>query len=193
MLYDFSSIISTLETAGQKVTAEYICEQYDKLMYSIALKILKNEPDAEDAVVQTVINICNNIEHFIGKRPSDIRRMVGRYAYNASVNIYNKNKYVMEHTAVMEDAPISDESLTDDDVDFITDPNHYGELQKYVMQLDTLTQQLLLCRYVYEMSCEEIAKITHIPASTVSTKTNRALKKMKKQYEKDHKDDGGLQ
>lgn len=193
MLYDFSSIISTLETTEQKVTAEYICEQYDKMMYSIALKILKNEPDAEDAVVQTVINICNNIDRFIDKRPSDIKRMVGRYAYNASVNIYNKNKYVMEHTAVIDDADMSEEPLTEDDVDFITDPNHYGELQKYVMQLDTLTQQLLLYRYVHDMSCEEIAKITHIPASTVSTKTNRALKKMKKQYEKDHKNDGGLQ
>ncbi len=45
MLFDVSFIIITLETTEQKVTAEYICEHYDKMMYSIALRILKNEPD----------------------------------------------------------------------------------------------------------------------------------------------------
>ena len=90
-MIDFSFIINILETEEQRITADNICNEYYEFMYKISFKILKNVPDAEDAVVQTVINICKSIDNFIGKQQLDIKRMVGRYTYNVAVNIYKNH------------------------------------------------------------------------------------------------------
>jgi len=181
-MIDFSFIINTLETEEQRTTADNICNDYYEFMYRISFKILRNVPDAEDAVVQTVINICKSIDAFIGKHQSDIKRMVGRYTYNAAINIYNKNKLIQEHTEIITENEKLDASLTVDEYEFITDPNNYGVLQKYIVKLDPITKQLLVYRYVHGLSCKVIGKMLNIPASTVSTKINRALKKMKEMY-----------
>lgn len=184
-MIDFSYIINTIETEEQRQTADTICDEYYEFMYKISFKILKNIPDAEDAVVQTVINICKSIDVFVGKPQADTKRLVGRYTYNAAINIYNKNKLILEHTETINENAKVDDSLTDDDYEFITDPNNYGVLQKYVVKLDSVTKQLLVYRYVHGLSCKVIGKMLNIPASTVSTKINRALKKMKEMYLKD--------
>lgn len=184
-MIDFSFIINILETEEQRITADNICNEYYEFMYKISFKILRNVPDAEDAVIQTVINICKSIDNFIGKQQLDIKRMVGRYTYNVAVNIYKKNKLIQEHIAIINENEKIEDSLTDDDYEFITDPNNYGVLQKYVVKLDTITKQLLVHRYVHGLSCKVIGKMFDIPASTVSTKINRALKKMKEMYLKD--------
>ena len=184
-MIDFSYIINTLETEEERQTADNICNEYYEFMYKISFKILKNIPDSEDAVVQTVINICKSIDVFVGKPQSDTKRLVGRYTYNAAINIYNKNKLILEYTETINENEKVDDSLTDDDYEFITDPNNYGVLQKYVVKLDSVTKQLLVYRYVHGLSCKAIGKMLNIPASTVSTKINRALKKMKEMYLKD--------
>ena len=184
-MIDFSYIISTLETEEQRTTADNICNEYYEFMYKISFKILKNVPDAEDAVVQTVINICKSIDVFVGKPQSDTKRLVGRYTYNSAINIYNKNKLILEHTETISENEKVDDSLTDDDYEFLTDPHNYGVLQKYVVKLDSVTKQLLVYRYGHGLSCKVIEKMLNIPASTVSTKINRALKKMKEMYLKD--------
>lgn len=184
-MIDFSYITSTLETEEQRRTADHICNKYYEFMYKISFKVLKNVPDAEDAVVQTVIHICKNIDVFVEKSQSDTKRLVGRYTYNAAINIYNKNKLIQEHTETINENQKVDDLLTEDDYEFITDPHNYGALQKYVVKLDSVTKQLLVYRYVHGLSCKEIGKILNIPASTVSTKLNRALKKMKEMYQKD--------
>lgn len=183
----FSYIINTLETEEQRITADNICNEYYEFMYKISFKILRNVHDAEDAVVQTVINICKSIDVFVGKQPLDTKRMVGRYTYNAAINIYNKNKLIREHTETISENEKMDDSLSVDDYEFITDPNNYGVLQKYIVKLDSITKQLLVYRYVHGLSCKVIGKMLNIPASTVSTKINRALKKMKEMYLKDQK------
>ncbi len=184
-MMDFSYIINTLETGEQRRTADNICNEYYEFMYKISYKILQNVPDAEDAVIQTVINICKSIDNFIGRQQADVKRMVGRYTYNAAINIYNKNKLIQEHTETIGEHEKVDDSLTDDEYEFIIDPHNYGVLQKYVIKLDSVTKQLLVYRYVHGLSCKEIGRILNIPASTVSTKLNRALKKMKEMYQKD--------
>lgn len=184
-MIDFSYIINTLETEEQRQTADNICDEYYEFMYKISFKILKNVPDAEDAVVQTVINICKGIDVFVGKPQSDTKRLVGRYTYNAAINIYNKNKLIQEHTETISENEKVDDPLTDDDYEFLTDPHNYGVLQKYVVKLDSVTKQLLVYRYGHGLSCKVIGKMLNIPASTVSTKINRALKKMKEMYLKD--------
>ncbi len=190
MLFDFYSIINTLETEEQRVTAEYICEKFDKLMYFISLKILRNEPDAEDAVIQTVIYICENINDFMNKQDADIKRMVGRYTRNVAINIYNKNKRIQEHKEILNENEGGDNTLDQVDFEFFTKTEHYGILQHYVMELDDLIKQLLLYRYVEGMTCEEISKKVEMPASTVSTKINRALKKVKQRYIQEHEKEG---
>ena len=111
--------------------------------------------------------------------------MVARYTRNAAINAYHKNK--REKTVSLDTAHIENgrhkESVTEHDVSILTDPAHFGDLQKYVMQLPEPYQEVLMYRYVEDMTCREIAKWLGIPESTVSTRLNRALKRLANMFE----------
>ena len=78
-----------------------IFEEYGKQMYSIALDILKNEHDADDALQETMYKIIKYVDKFADDDKSKIRNkiMIGLRASirNTSFRHYrkqqNKNKY----------------------------------------------------------------------------------------------------
>lgn len=63
-MLDFLYILNTLETEEQRITAGILFKKYQNAMYWIAFNILKNDMDAEDAVMKAAENICANIDDF---------------------------------------------------------------------------------------------------------------------------------
>lgn len=184
MLY-FEILLASMSSEEEKNTAEYIFEQCGNMMFHIAFDYVKHDASAEDVVMQVAENICRNIDAFIGKNDENITRMVARYTRNAAINAYHKNK--REKTVSLDTAHIENgrhkESVTEHDVSILTDPVHFGDLQKYVMQLPEPYQEVLMYRYGEDMTCREIAKWLGIPESTVSTRLNRALKRLANMFE----------
>lgn len=99
-----------------------IFEEYGKQMYSIALDILKNEHDADDALQETMYKIIKYVDKFADDDKSKIRNkiMIGLRASirNTSFRNYrkkqNKNKYETDEEEVEID--IEDESAIVDDI-----------------------------------------------------------------------------
>ncbi len=56
----------------ERSCAEDIFENYYKLIYEVAYKILNNRPDAEDTVDEVMINVMKNIDRFTHADRNDI-------------------------------------------------------------------------------------------------------------------------
>ena len=182
MLY-FHLLTAALESEEERDTAGYIFERHKNLMLRIAYSYVKNEPDAEDLVMQVAEKICSNIQVFIGKDDSALQRMVARYTRNAATNKYHeqkkRNNKIQDET-YLESDKYKESTLTETEFALLTDVRNFGRLQKYVLRLPEQYKTVLMYRYMEELSCRRIADLLQIPESTVSTQVNRALKRLTK-------------
>jgi RNA polymerase sigma-70 factor, ECF subfamily len=66
--------------AGDKAACELCIEKHEDVLYRLALRLMKNEADAEDVVQETFINAFKAIDSFEGR--SSLGTWLYRIAYN---------------------------------------------------------------------------------------------------------------
>ena len=54
--------LQMIETPEDRSKFETLYEEYRDVMYAVAKKILRNNMDAEDAILQAFVNIAENME-----------------------------------------------------------------------------------------------------------------------------------
>ena len=86
------ALFLTIESEEERRTAEEIWKRYQKHIMRSALSVLKNKAGAEDAVMDTVRNIIQNISRFVNLNETETVCLVTVYARNASFKIFRKNK-----------------------------------------------------------------------------------------------------
>jgi len=184
-------LIDKLETDEQKITANDICEKYTDQMISYAMKFFYNKQDAEDVVQDALVRVIKNIEKFIGKPEYEIKALLRMYTKNVAITRYNKLKkegliqYIDELEHLDSDDTYKYDTCRIDAIDETLESNNNFDsdvnvLWKYVRNLKDLDQQIIIYRFHYNYTVREISKELQIPESTVSTKLNRALKKIRK-------------
>lgn len=167
-----------------------IFETYKNQMFGIAYSILNNTHDAEDVLIDNMIKICKNIDKFMGISKNDIKVLLYTYTKNAAINYYNakKNKQtvgldeVYNYFSDEDDNDESFDNLSTHD-DFVIHNEMFGDLQNHINKLSDKYKDIIILKYVEMYNNREIAKILDIPESTVSTRLNRALKKLQNMYE----------
>ena len=151
-----------------------IFEEYGKQMYSIALDILKNEHDADDALQETMYKIIKYVDKFADDDKSKIRNkiMIGLRASirNTSFRHYrkqqNKNKYetdlFYESDEEEVEIDIEDESAKD-----------------ALLVLSSDLQDTVNLVYYCDFSCVEAAKFLGVTDNAVRNRLYQARKKLK--------------
>lgn len=180
-MIDILYIIESLETEEQINTAEQLFENYCNAMYQIAYNILKNRHDAEEAVGDTIVRICQHIDDFITKPEKERRLLVKKYTERISIDKYREKErkpseslsdYIFDTTEGDNDVSFYEDNLTFEAEDF-------GKLQNYVVKLPQKYKDILILKYINELKNKEIAELLQIPESTVSTNLSRAKKYLK--------------
>ncbi|MBQ7010315.1 MAG: sigma-70 family RNA polymerase sigma factor [Clostridia bacterium] len=78
--------------------ANRIFERYSGKIYAIALSILKNKEDAEDALCETAIKIVKNIKNFGDIDGCVTKALIVIYTRSAALDIYRQNKRERDRT-----------------------------------------------------------------------------------------------
>ena len=73
----------------------------------------------------------------------------------------------------------ADEALSYDNIDSL----EFGELQKSLDQLPHELKGAVILRYYYDWDYKKICEFLNIPMGTLSSRLNRACKKLKNLYE----------
>ena len=177
---DERSIIHAVQQGDQRAYQELV-ETYQHKIFSLAMRLLHNKQEAEEAAQDAFVKAYFSISSFRGE--AKFSTWLYRIAYNTALN-RRKNVHA--------DDPVDDSDTILDSLEHST--NHVqtslerSELSSVIEQfLTTLPIQyssVLTLFYLDDLSYEEIAKITGMSLSTVKVKLFRARAALKKKIAK---------
>lgn len=144
-------------------TFSRLIQKYMSNMYRLALGILHNRDDAEDAVSESVLKAYEKI-HTLRKREC-FQAWIMQITANEAKRIYAKNKKL---------SPV--ENMEGYMPDFRDD---YHELWDVVMELDVVYREVIILYFYERFSMKEIGEILHIAEGTVKSRLFRGKKLLK--------------
>lgn len=160
-------------SAGEK---EAFCQLYEKtsnVIFSYALSLLRNREDAEDAMQETFLKIRSAAHLY---RPMDKpMAWIFTIARNVCLMKFRKQKHYSS-VSVDELREIPDCSDIQDREDRIVLETAFQILTKEECQI-------IVLHAVSGMKHREISELLHLPLSTVLSRYNRSIKKLRRQLE----------
>ena len=140
-------------------------------IYSYVLSVVKNKHDAEDITHDCYVAVHDNAYQYRSKgKPLAWMITIARNLSLARLNERNSYEDISEYQ-------IEDKRNTLSSVDRIT-------LDTVLNTLSDEERQIVILHAISGFKHREIASILDLGLSTVLSKYNRAMKKLKKQYEK---------
>ena len=158
--------------AGQSQYYSYIVERYQDIVFSIALKVLRNREDAEEMAQETFIKVYKSLGSFKGK--AKFSTWIYRITYNNCISELRKKKIYFASTDEVE---IKDES-EELNLDGIPEENRARVIKEAMEQLPEEEYTLVLLYYFEEQTIEEISRVTKLSESNTKVKLFRARKKL---------------
>lgn len=148
---------------------------YKHMVFNISYSYLNNYFDAEDAVEDTFIKFYNKNMKF--NTAADEKYYLIRMTINVCKDILKeKKKYVF---------------LNNEDLDYLNQQKRYDVHNKYtilddISKLKSNYKEIIIYRYLENLSHKEIAKILKISESSSQKRLERAIKELKKLGGKDY-------
>ncbi len=160
-------------------TAEYakLVDQYKDLVYTLAIRMLKNREEAEEVSQDVFIKIYKSLASFKGD--SKLSTWVYRVTYNCCLDQIKKNK---KH---LNDVPIDEYNYNkidtiDNALEGLIKEEKQQLIRSCVNKLPEESSAIITLFYFDELSLDEISGITGIESNTVKVKLFRARKKLAK-------------
>ena len=152
----------------------YLVDRHKGMVYTIALRMLKNSEDAEELAQDTFVKAFNSLKEF--KFESKFSTWLYRITYNGAISKLRKKQ--------IEVYDVDDISLPESEV--ISSYNAINELtkneqKKYInLAIEQLKEDdslMITMYYLSENSIEEISEVTDLTLSNVKVKLHRARKR----------------
>jgi RNA polymerase sigma-70 factor, ECF subfamily len=164
-----------LAKAGELDAFEALTNRYEQRVYGLAMRMLRQEQDAEDVTQQTFLSVLENLEGFRGE--ASFSTWVLRIASHAALKIIRKRKGL--NTVSLEEATEPSDTL--DSIphpEFIADwrqsPEHLVDRNEVRRLLDEKHRLVFLLRDVEGLSIQETAAALDLSEGNVKVRLLRA-------------------
>src|SRR5258705_8324729 len=159
---------------GDRLAANLLMERYQKLVYSIAYRIVLNRTDSEDLVQSIFVRVFGGLKTFVPG--TDFKSWLYAIAVNTSLNArkQTKRQQAVAQKAAIE-APKSDRS---DPGASLLSIEARENIEKAIAQLPEEQRVVLHLRLREDLTHEEIARIVGVPTATVTSRLFLARKKL---------------
>lgn len=162
---------------GENNAYAILVDRYKHMVYTLALKIVKNREDAEEVAQDSFIKAYNALNDFKGE--SKFSTWLYKIAYYRSLDYLKKNKRQVETTSI----DISEEyniASMDDALDRM-EVKERAEIIKHAIEKLPAADAVLITLYYFEtLSMNEISKVMEIPANTIKVRLFRGRKRLAK-------------
>ena len=166
-----SYYLSIIDTEEGKCKFERIYLRYRGLLFAVAMKILRNEQDAEDAVQQAFLSIIENLKKLSSADCPETRSYAVTIAERKAIDIL-RAKSRLANQAFDEAAQGLEVPLPGD-----------SGLADAMAKLPPRYRTVLLLRYDNGYNTRELAEILHIKRESVNRLLWRAKEALKKAME----------
>lgn len=168
--------------AGSLPALEALATRYEQPVYNLAMRILRNEHDAEDVTQQTFLSLVENLDSFRGE--SAFRTWLFRIATFAALKIIRKRKG-LETVSLDAATDSGDDTAPAPHPEYIADwkdsPEHLAqrnEVRRLVddalAELDEKHRLVFLLRDVEGLSIQETAAALDLSEANVKVRLLRA-------------------
>lgn len=163
---------------GDERAIRKLIDAYSPRLYNVALRILRNSQDAEDALQETFITALKKLDQFDGR--SAFLTWIYRIAVNSSLMALRKRRSRSKREESIE-VPGFEEIKSRQLIDWNADPsrrvmtNEMREvMDKAIDRLPPNYRTVFVLRDLEELSTEETAKILGISVANVKVRLMRA-------------------
>ena len=152
-----------------------LVERQARFMFRVAFSLLRNVPDAEDAVQEAFLKLYRGEAW---RRMEDERAFLARTVWRVALDRAPRGKDRMADVAEIE---IADGGESPED--WATGEDERALLRQMIARLPEDLRQALLLSSVEEMTSGEVAAVMGIPEGTVRTRVMRAKAELRKRFE----------
>jgi RNA polymerase sigma-70 factor (ECF subfamily) len=164
---------------GDMGAFESLVKQYERLVYVMVSRLVREPEDVEDICQEVFIKVYNSLFRFGFQ--SKLSTWIARIAYFTGINYIKYKKEIliefpedMEHYHFTNDTP---ELL-------LTKKDAAKYIEQLVLQLPEKYRTVITLFHLNEFSYEEIGEITGMPEGTIKNYLFRARKLLKEKIEK---------
>ena len=173
--------LAELDTQEEKDKFAELYEKYSRKMYNIALAILKNNEDAEDAVDITFHRLAHNFTKISQKSCNEIEGYIVISVRNISIDIYRKRNNELNKNDPLKES-ISVDSFLDKKIE-------QDSMREAIDKLSDRDQDIIYLCDFQQLSSKEAAVLLNISEGSVRARLHRARKRLKAIIERrDHID-----
>jgi len=169
-----ASIINQI-IGGDTQAFSVLVDGYKDLVFTLAIRMLKNREEAEEVSQDTFIKIYKALPKFKGE--SKLSTWIYKVAYNTCLDRIKKNNRRYDEVAI--DSFTENQIKTlDNALDALEEKEQQQTIQDCLQQLKSKDSFLLTLFYFEELSLEEISKVVNMEANTVKVNIHRARKRL---------------
>ncbi|MDX6190568.1 sigma-70 family RNA polymerase sigma factor [Flavobacterium sp. Fl-318] len=169
---------------GDSNSFAVLVNRYKDMIFSLALKMVKNREEAEEVAQDTFIKIYTSLSKFKGD--SKFSTWIYKIAYNTCLDRLKKNKKEENNISIDEFSAHLIKTM-DNALSVLEEKERKQTIQKCLNLLPGDENFLLTLFYFDDQSLEEIGKIMNISANNAKVKLFRSRQKLavilKKQLE----------
>jgi len=152
-----------------------LVDRYKDLVFSLALKMVKNREEAEEVAQDTFIKVFKSLSKFKGD--SKFSTWIYKVTYNTCLDRLKKQKREQQVVSIDEFNTNQIKSI-DNALDKMENEEREKAIQDCIQLLPADDAFLLTLFYFEEQSLEEIAKVIGLTANNVKVKLFRSRKKL---------------
>lgn len=162
-----NEILFKKAVAGDGDSFYKLLEPIKDTLYRVAITYVGNEHDALDCLQESIIKAIKALRRL--KDPQHFNTWIMRITINSCKDFIKKNKRI-----VMMDIK--------DYEDIIPAKDNWNNNEDILLALNKLKleeRDLIVMRYLDDMSLKDISENTNVPVGTVKSKVSRTLKKLR--------------
>ena len=176
---------------GDVEAFEELIQQYEKTIYQLCLRMLKEPQEAYDAAQEVCIKVWRQLDTF--EEASKLSTWIYRIATNQCLDLIRKNKrraveislYQSDEQAHQEEKITNKQSIWDDISEIMAQKEMSEVLMQGISEMKEDYRAILILRDIEEKAYEEIAEILALSLGTVKSRISRARQALMKILEQD--------
>lgn len=152
-----------------------LVDRYKDLIFTLALRMVKNREEAEEVSQDTFIKVYKSLNKFKGD--SKFSTWIYRVGYNTCLDQLKKNKREQQTVAIDEFTEHQIKTL-DNALESMELQERKQAIQDCLQLLPSEDSYLITLYYFEELSLDEIAKVIGLTANNIKVKLFRSRKKL---------------
>ena len=163
---------------GDLYSFDLLVKKYQKKIYTLAYRMVKNHDAADDMAQETFINAYSSIKSF--KLGYSFYTWLYRICMNLTINYLKRQKFVISESHFEEEVnPLEKETESEDPLSLLVQKEQARKIEQAIDSLSPKYKAVFILKVHEDLSYEEIAQTLKISLGTVMSRLFRARERLR--------------